>query len=119
MRTKRPFNFLTLYLFRTPPSLRTPKYYHWKILHSSKFNFINISQNLFQSIRHFLMHFSRIIARNNIRLITISRKQTNKCLITHSSHNSRIRNLITIKMQNRKNHTIYLRINKLINTPRS
>ena len=111
------FNLIAIYFLWTCPALWCTKYNHRPlrsfciIIFSCVFlDCFNLIHYNIKSFCHLSMHFHRITTLNKIWLPAASVKEMLKFFMWNTCKNCRIAYLISIKMKNRKNCTICLRI---------
>ena len=125
MGTETALNRLAFHFLRPRPALRRTQHNHRpaRTCRITRFTSVLLDRlDLFDAGIHRLghqpVHRHRIAAFDEVRLPAVALHQIFQLLVRDAGKDSRVRDLISIEMKNRKNSSIRNRIQELVAVPR-
>ena len=80
-------------------------------------NRADLSDTVFERGGHFLVHSLRLVALDEIRLVSVTRQQRLQFLARNAGEDGRIGNLVAIQMEHRQHGAVADRIEEFVRMP--
>ncbi len=126
MRAERPLNRQAIHLLWTRPSLRRNQHNHrpaWALAcrvagARRSLDLMDLLDHRVQRHSHRLVHRCGFVPFNDVRSPTATTEELHQFLARNARQNRRIRDLVSIEMQDRQHGPVMHRIEKLVGMPR-